>query len=321
MLNRFPGRIVIALGGNAIAGADGSAEPAAQQAAVELAMDQVADLVAGGWEVVLTHGNGPQVGNLLRKNQIARDVVPSVPLDWCVAQTQATMGYLIVTALEQSLAERGLSRHVACVLTRVLTDEADPAWTAPIKPIGGYADEAAARAEMARGEHWAPFGDRGWRRLVPSPDPLAVLDAEVIQGLVEQGTIVVAGGGGGVPMVRGADGRLRGVEAVLDKDLSGALLARAVAADVFVIATDVAAAAIRYGTADQRWLGQISAAELEALAADGEFAAGSMGPKVEAALRFVRAGGALAAITSLDHLGEAALGEAGTVIETRTTVL
>jgi carbamate kinase len=315
MVDTSPGRILVALGGNAISGADGAAEPLAQRAAIEAAMEQIADLVAAGWQVALTHGNGPQVGNLLRKNQLARDVVPAVPLDWCVAQTQGTIGHLIVTALEHALLERGILRPVACVITRVLTDRDDPAWRSPTKPIGGYVQEAEARAEMARGEHWAPFPPRGWRRLVPSPQPRALLDAEVLVSLFRQGTIVVAGGGGGVPMIRRSDGRLHGVEAVLDKDLSGALLAGTLGVDVFVIATDVAAAAVRFGTPEQRWLGRVSLDELETLAADGEFGVGSMGPKVEAALRFVRRGGRLAAITSLDRLADAARGAAGTVVE------
>lgn len=308
-------RILVALGGNAIAGTSGAADPAIQHAAIEGAMRQVAELVDHGWDVALTHGNGPQVGNLLRKNQLARGVVPAVPLDWCVAQTQATIGTMMVTALERALAQRGVARPVTCVVTRVEVDAGDPAFASPTKPIGRYAGEDEAREGMASGEHWSRFGERGWRRLVPSPEPREILDRAVILQLVESGAVVVAAGGGGVPMVRDGDGRLSGVEAVLDKDLSGALLARAIGARCFLIATDVDAAAIGYGTPDQRWVGRIDVASLERLASDGEFSTGSMGPKVEAAVRFVRDGGQRAVITSLDRLTEAAAGLAGTVVE------
>jgi carbamate kinase len=306
-------RVLVALGGNAIAG-EGGSDPASQQRAVEDAAEQLADLVAEGHELVITHGNGPQVGNLLVKNDLARDVVPPVPLDWCVAQTQATLGFLIVTALEASLAARGIERTVATVVTRVLVDADDPGWSRPTKPIGRYLAEADAGERIAAGETWEQRGERGWRRMVPSPRPLEILDRRIIHQLVESGTIVVAAGGGGIPMVRD-DGRLRGVEAVLDKDLSGALLARTVGADCFVVATDVEAAAIRFGTPEQEWLERITPARLRALLDDGHFASGSMGPKVEAALEFVERGGDRAVITSLERVREGLQGAAGTRIE------
>jgi carbamate kinase len=312
---RSPGRALVALGGNAISGPDGSATPQEQQRAVESAMQQVAELIEHGWEVALTHGNGPQVGNLLRKNELARRVVPAVPLDWCVAQTQATIGMLMVTALERALKERGIGRPVACVVTRVLVSTEDEGWDHPTKPIGRFVTEAQARDGLTHGEHWEPFA-RGWRRVVPSPHPVEILDIATIQQLADDGVIVIAAGGGGVPMVRQDDGSLRGVEAVLDKDLSGALLAAALGSDCFVIATDVPAAATGYGTADQRWLGRIDPLALRRLADRGEFARGSMGPKIEAALRFVELGGRYAAIASLSELALAAAGRAGTIVST-----
>src|SRR5918992_1587082 len=241
-------RVVVALGGNAIAGERG-ADPASQQEAVEGACAQIAELVEHGHDVVITHGNGPQVGNLLLKNDLARDVVPPVPLDWCVAQTQATLGFLIVTALE-----RRVPRPVATVVTRVLVDAGDPAWQRPTKPIGRYVSRDEAEQRIAVGEAWEERGEKGWRRMVPSPRPLEILDRAAIEALIAAGAIVVAAGGGGIPMVR-EDGRLRGVEAVLDKDLTAALLARTVDADRLLIATDVEAAAIGYGTDGQEWLG------------------------------------------------------------------
>jgi carbamate kinase len=298
-------RLVVALGGNAIAGERG-ADPLSQQQAVEGACVQIAELVKHGHEVLITHGNGPQVGNLLLKNDLARHVVPPVPLDWCVAQTQATLGFLIVTALEARLP----GRFVSTVVTRVLVDADDPAWQTPTKPIGRYVDAAQAAERIAAGETWEERGEKGWRRMVPSPRPLEVLDRPTIEALIAEDAIVVAGGGGGIPMVR-EDGVLRGVEAVLDKDLTAALLARTLGADRLLIATDVEAAAIRFGTDEQEWLGAVEPERLRALLEAGEFAGGSMGPKVQAALDFADAGGH-AVITSLDRLREGIEGSVGT---------
>jgi carbamate kinase len=302
-------RLVVALGGNAIAGERG-ADPESQRIAVEGACEQIAELVAHGHDIVITHGNGPQVGNLLLKNDLARDVVPPVPLDWCVAQTQATLGFLIVTALEAALRGRGLERLISTVITRVLVDLDDPAWTRPTKPIGRYLNRDAAAERIAAGEAWQDRGERGWRRVVASPEPREILDSGTIAALMAEGAIVVAAGGGGIPMVR-EDGGLRGVEAVLDKDLTGALLARTVDADCFLIATDVEAAAIGFGTERQEWLGAVDPDRLRALHAAGEFAGGSMEPKVRAALAFADSGGR-AVITSLERLREGIEGAAGT---------
>jgi carbamate kinase len=299
-------RLVVALGGNAIAGQRG-ADPASQQQAVEGACAQIAELVDHGHEVVITHGNGPQVGNLLLKNDLARNVVPPVPLDWCVAQTQATLGFLIVTALEAALATE---RVVSTVVTRVLVAADDPSWQRPTKPIGRYVSEPEAAERIAAGEAWEARGDKGWRRMVPSPQPLEILDRATIEALMAEGAIVVAAGGGGIPMVR-ENGALRGVEAVLDKDLTAALLARTVNADVLLIATDVEAAAIGFGTDRQEWLGAVEPERLRALLDAGEFGGGSMGPKVQAALSFADSGGR-AVITSLERLREGVEGSVGT---------
>jgi carbamate kinase len=308
-------RLLIALGGNAMTGPDGSAAPDAQAAAIEAAMDRVADVVAAGAQVTLTHGNGPQVGNLLIKNQLSAQVVPPVPLDWCGAQTQATIGVLMVSALERALARRGVARPVTAIVTRTLVDAADPGFTSPAKPIGRYFSEVEARRCIARGETWKSFGGRGWRRVVASPEPREILDAAAVDALVAAGHIVVAAGGGGVPMVRAGDGGLRGVEAVIDKDLAAQLLARRLGATALVIATDVEHVMVGYGTPRQRPLGRTNPARMRELAAAGHFAGGSMGPKVEAALRFVAARPAgRAAITSLDLIAEAVHGKAGTII-------
>jgi carbamate kinase len=308
-------RVLIALGGNAMTGPDGSAAPADQQRAVALAMDSVADLVAAGVDVVLTHGNGPQVGNLLVKNELAASVVPPVPLDWCGAQTQATIGLLILDALEAALSARGIDKPVAAVVTRTLVDGADPGFQKPTKPIGRYLPEPEARVLIDHGQTWEDRGDRGWRRVVASPEPVEILDAPAIAVLADAGFVVVGAGGGGIPVVRGDDGALRGVEAVIDKDLSAAVLARSVAADVLVIATDVAHVVLDYNTAAARPLQRTTASELRRLQQGQDFASGSMGPKVEAALRFVEGGGTRAAITSLENIESAVHGRAGTVVE------
>ncbi|MBO2452363.1 carbamate kinase [Actinomadura barringtoniae] len=295
-------------------GPDGSATPAAQAAAVTGAMEHVADLVAAGAQVAVTHGNGPQVGNLLIKNQLAATVVPPVPLDWCGAQTQATIGILIMNALERALAARGAARPVSAVVTRTLVDAADRGFTDPVKPVGRYFPVDEARRFMAIGQSWKSFGERGWRRVVASPDPLEILDADAAAVLMAAGHVVVAAGGGGVPVVR-QGGELRGVEAVIDKDLASALLARRLGAGTLVIATNVEHVMVGFGTPAERPLHRTTSAELRTLAAAGHFAGGSMGPKVEALLRFVAAGGKRAAISSLGRITDAVEGKAGTIIE------
>ncbi len=306
-------RLLIALGGNAMTSPDGAARPQDQRTAIGIAMESVADLIAAGHEVVLTHGNGPQVGNLLVKNEIAANVVPPVPLDWCVGQTQATIGFTMANELERSLAARGHVHPVSVVVTRAVVDAADPGFDHPTKPIGRYrtADEAAVM--IAHGQIWEDRGERGWRRVVASPEPIEVLETPTVQLLLDGGHIVVAAGGGGIPVVRDETG-VHGVEAVIDKDLTAAVLARSLDVDALVIATDVEAAATGWGTPDQQSIGVISAAELRSLADAGHFGSGSMGPKVEAALRFVDAGGPCSIITSLGRIGDAVARRAGTVV-------
>jgi carbamate kinase len=309
-------RTVIALGGNAIspAGTAGTAEE--QTANLHRSMRQVAELVAAGLgQLVLTHGNGPQVGNVLIKNDLAKHVVPPVPLDWCVAQTQATIGFTIANTLTHELAARGLRLPVVPVVSRVLVDRDDPGFATPTKPIGGYltdADEVARRE--ADGEVFVRQGDRGWRRVVASPEPRACVDRPAIELLLDDGAVVVANGGGGIPVVDDGDGPLRGIEAVIDKDLAGARLAEEIGATRFVVLTDVDGVALDHGTPQERWLGTVAPAELRAAQQDGQFAAGSMGPKVEAVCRFVERIGGVAAIASLDDAVGAVRGDAGTQV-------
>lgn len=307
-------RVLVALGGNAMTGPDGSATVAAQQTAIAQAMRHIVDVAAAGHDVVLTHGNGPQVGNLLLKNEIAAAAAPPVPLDWCGAQTQGTIGFTIMNALEAALAARGLSRPVAAIVTRTLVDRNDPGFTSPTKPIGRFLPHELALPLIEHGQHWQDRGAKGWRRVVASPEPLEILETHTLRTLIDAGYLVVAAGGGGIPVIRDGDG-LHGVEAVIDKDLTAAVLARDVRAQVLVIATDVPNAVVGYGTPDARPVGRVTLAEMESYAAEGHFASGSMGPKVEAALRFVRAGGTRSVITALDRIADALSGTVGTVIE------
>ena len=312
-------RSLIALGGNAMTGPGGSAAPDDQDRAVSVAMERVADLVAAGVDVVLTHGNGPQVGNLLVKNELAAHVVPPVPLDWCGAQTQGTIGFLILDALDAALASRGVQKRVAAVVTRTRVDGDDPGFRQPTKPIGRYLPQAEVAPLLGHGQTWEDRGDKGWRRVVASPEPLEILDAGAIEALVAAGFVVVGAGGGGVPVVRDGDGRLHGVEAVIDKDLSAALLARAVGAEVLVIATDVDNVVLGFGTPEARPVERVDVAAMRDLQREHDFASGSMGPKVEAALRFVEAGGTRSVITSMENIEQAVNGRAGTVIEQKGT--
>ena len=307
-------RVLLALGGNAMTNADGRARPEDQIAAAQVAMAAVAGLIEHDHEVVVTHGNGPQVGNLLVKNELAAGVVPPVPLDWCGAQTQGTLGFVLMDALDDELARRGVQRRSAALVTRTLVDGDDPGFTTPTKPIGRHLPEAEARVLVEHGETWQDRGEKGWRRVVASPEPLDILDAPAALALIEAGFVVVANGGGGIPVVRRPDGTLHGVEAVIDKDLGAALLARTTGADALVIATDVPHAVIRWGTPEAEDVGTVTLDTMRAYAAEGHFASGSMGPKVDAVCRFVEQTGKRGIITSLDQITAAVAGDAGTVV-------
>ncbi len=307
-------RVLLALGGNAMTNADGRARPEDQIAAAQVAMAAVAGLIEHDHEVVVTHGNGPQVGNLLVKNELAAAVVPPVPLDWCGAQTQGTLGFVLMDALDDELARRGVQRRSAALVTRTLVDGDDPGFTTPTKPIGRHLPEAEARLLVEHGETWEDRGEKGWRRVVASPEPLDILDAPAALALIEAGFVVVANGGGGIPVIRRPDGTLHGVEAVIDKDLGAALLARTTGADALVIATDVAHAVVGWGTPEAQDVGTVTLDQMRAYAAEGHFASGSMGPKVDAVCRFVEQTGQRGIITSLDQITAAVAGDAGTVV-------
>ncbi|MEO6511498.1 MAG: carbamate kinase [Nocardioides sp.] len=307
-------KVLLALGGNAMTNAEGRARVEDQIAAAEVAMAAVAALLETGAEVVVTHGNGPQVGNLLVKNELAAAVVPPVPLDWCGAQTQATLGFVLMDALDAELARRGVDRRTAALVTRTLVSLDDPGFTKPTKPIGRFLPAEEAALLIEHGETWEDRGEKGWRRVVASPEPIEILDAPAVMALVDAGFVVVANGGGGIPVVREQEGSLRGIEAVIDKDLGAALLGKTLGTEVLVIATDVPHAVLHYGTAEAEDIGRVEVSQMEAYIADGHFASGSMGPKVDAACRFVRATGKPAVITDLDSIVDAVECRAGTVV-------
>ncbi len=307
-------RVLVALGGNAMTSADGSVGPDDQIAAAQTAMAAVAGLVAEGVDVVITHGNGPQVGNLLVKNELSAAVVPPVPLDWCGAQTQGTLGFVLMNALEAALAQCGVRRPTAAVVTRTRVDSEDPGFRKPSKPIGRFLPKDEAQVLIEHGQYFEDRGDKGWRRVVASPEPREILDAGVVMTLADAGYLVVANGGGGIPVVRGDDGVLYGVEAVIDKDLGAALLARSVEADRLVIATDVDHAIVGYGTDAAQPIGRVTVEQLRSYAADGHFASGSMGPKVDAICRYVEQTGNTGVITSLSNIVAGLRGESGTVV-------
>ena len=309
-------RILTALGGNAILqrGQKGSAEEQAEN--VEKTAEQIVRMIKAGHDVVVTHGNGPQVGAILIQNELGSSSVPAMPMDVCGAESQGMIGYMFCQSFQNIFAREGMKEHEAvCLVTRVEVDGDDPAFARPAKPVGPFSTEEAARRRMAEtGEAWAEDAGRGWRRVVPSPEPRAVVDEKAINSLLEKGFTVIASGGGGIPVIRTPGGVLKGVEAVIDKDLAAERLAAAVGAEVLMIFTDVPGAAINYGRPDMKWLGRVTADELEAYEKEGHFRAGSMGPKIRAAIRFVKRGGNRAAIASLEDALEALEGKAGTQV-------
>jgi len=307
-------RVVIALGGNALLrrGDEDSAEVMRKNA--RMAAEGVADVAALGWEMVVTHGNGPQVGRILLQNEAARDWVHPMPLDVCGAESQGQIGYLLQVTIGDVFYERGMERPVATVVTFTRVRPDDPAFQEPTKPIGPHYEEAEARRLAAeRGWHVAPESEGQWRRVVPSPRPYSIVEAPVIRQMAESGTIVIGCGGGGVPVIEEGP-RLVGVEAVVDKDLASAILARDVEAQVLLICTDVEGVYEDYGRPDQRLIDRIGADEAVRRLEAGDFPAGSMGPKVEAAASFVAGGGERAVICALDDAPEALQGQSGTLI-------
>jgi carbamate kinase len=309
---------VVAVGGNALLEGGGPATIAEQFAAARRLAPELCRLVADGWRIVLTHGNGPQVGFIMRRSDLVADIEPGLPqldLDMAVADSQGSLGYILGATLQGELRARGLAQQVVALLTHTVVDPDDAAFQTPTKPIGSFYEEAVAR-DLAEANGWTVAEDsgRGWRRLVASPQPARIVEQEAIETLVDAGFLVVAAGGGGIPVVEDPDGRLRGVEAVIDKDFASALLARSVGADLLCITTGVDQVAVNYGRPDQRALDVVTIDEARRHLAEGQFPAGSMGPKIEAALGFLEQGGDEVLITSPDRLADALQGATGTRI-------
>lgn len=309
-------RIVIALGGNALQ-KEGEASAAAQQQVARETAAQLVPLVAAGHQLVIVHGNGPQVGNIiLGEEAINSAEVPSMPLDTCVAMSQGSIGYWLQQALNDEFSRRGLARQATTIVTQVEVDPNDPAFQAPSKPIGPfYHTEAEAQAAaQQRGFVVREDAGRGWRRVVASPRPQAVVELPSLRALIDADITTIVGGGGGIPVVRTAEGTHRGVEAVIDKDFSAAVVAAAVAADMLVILTAVPAVMVRFNTPEARALSDVTVADMQQYVSEGHFAAGSMLPKVLAACSFAEQAKGTAVIGALEEVAAVVAGEAGTRI-------
>lgn len=308
--------VVVALGGNAILqpGQQGTFEEQMQN--VSVTCEQLARMVESGkYKIVVTHGNGPQVGNLLLQNEAGRDVAAPMPLFVCGAESQGLIGLMIQQNLTNLLAARGKGDvPIATVVTQVVVDKNDEAFVHPTKPVGPFYDEEKARSlETEKGYDVREDAGRGWRRVVPSPDPIEIVEKEAIRQLVDARSIVIASGGGGIPVIR-AEGALHGVDAVIDKDLAGERLAADVDATIFMILTDVESVRLHYRTPEEKALSTMTVEEAKQYLGEGHFAKGSMEPKVRAAIRFIDAGGERAIITSLHKALDALEGKAGTTI-------
>ncbi|HEX2162514.1 MAG TPA: carbamate kinase [Thermoanaerobaculia bacterium] len=307
---------VVAFGGNALLAPEDHGTVDEQKRRAEAAAEWLVDLVERqGLDLLVVHGNGPQVGQVLIQMEEAATKVPPGTLDVAVAQTQGGMGFLLEAALRNRLAAVGSERQVSTLMTLVVVDRDDPGFAAPSKPIGPFFSRW--RADTLRRDHgWEMVEDagRGWRKVVASPRPLEALGVPTLRRLLAGGDVVIAGGGGGVPVVRRDDGRLDGIEAVIDKDLTSSLLARDLGADLFVVLTGVPQVMADFGTPDERPLPRLPLAEARRLLAEGQFPAGSMGPKIRAAIEFVEATGRQVLITDVEHLAAAVAGDAGTAI-------
>lgn len=304
----------VAIGGNSLIQDPKRPDVKYQWEAVRETCEHIADMIADGWSVIVTHGNGPQVGYILRRAELAAPEVHTVPLDLIGADTQGSIGYMLQQSLDNALRRRGINRTIVTIVTQTRVDEHDPAFQNPTKPIGGFMTEEEARRFEADG--WTVIEDagRGWRRVVASPKPQAIQEINAIRALITNDYIVIAVGGGGIPVVRNERGELRGANAVIDKDRASSLIAQMLRADLFVISTGVEKVALNFNKPNQVLLDQMTLSEARQYMAEGHFAPGSMLPKIEAAVEFVQMGGPVAIITDPPNLARALRGETGTRI-------
>jgi carbamate kinase len=315
---------VVAIGGNSLIRDPKHVTVEDQEDALRETANHITDMISAGWDVAIGHGNGPQVGFILRRSEIAAkyEGMHEVPLDVCGADSQGAIGYELQQALQNELFHRGIKKNVCTIITQVLVDQADSAFQNPTKPIGGFMDESEAKRRAAEMD-WSVVEDagRGWRRVVASPIPMEIVELDSVRALIESGVVVITVGGGGIPVVDTGQGEYRGTAAVIDKDFASSLLARAIHADLFLIATAVEKVAINFGKPNQQWLDRVRLSEVKKYQAEGtHFAKGSMAPKIEAIIWYMEAAakeqkaGIAALITNPDNIGRALRGETGTWI-------
>ena len=306
---------VLAIGGNSLIKDRNSVSLSSQYEAVKETAKYIADLIAEGLNIVITHGNGPQVGFIYRRGELARRELPLIPLDICGADTQGAIGYMIQKALLNEFRKRGIAKKVTTVVTQTIVERNDPSFEHPSKPIGSFMSEKEAltnREEFG----WVVMEDagRGFRRVVPSPTPREIVELDVIRLLVERGYVVVSTGGGGIPVILNDQGDLEGVEAVIDKDLGSSLLARSLGTDIFIISTAIDAVYLNFGMGNQKPINHATVSEIKQYLAEGHFKPGSMKPKIEAIIQFLEDGGKQAIITSPESLLKSIRGGCGTTI-------
>ena len=310
-----PKLAVVAVGGNALIRDKDHLSIADQFEEASITARHIADMIEAGWNVVVTHGNGPQMGFILRRSELSIHEVAPVPMDYAGADLQGAIGYMFVKAFRNEFRRRGLNRQPVAVVTETLVDRNDPAFKDPTKPIGSHMEEGRAK-ELAAAQGWIVKEDagRGWRRVVPSPIPKKIVDLDAIKTLASAGYLVIGCGGGGIPVVEDEAGNVRGIEAVIDKDLASSLLARTIGADLFMVSTAVERVAINFNKPNQKWLDRITVSDAKHYYAEDHFDKGSMGPKIQALVDYIEAGGKEGLITNPENIGRALTGETGTLI-------
>lgn len=307
---------VVAIGGNSLIKDKAHQSVADQYEAMKETTHHINEMIIAGWNVALAHGNGPQVGFILRRSELAAHELHEVPLDACVADTQGALGYALQQNLYNEFLSRGIKKQVVTLVTQVEVNPNDPAFENPSKPVGSFMDEETAfRRSKMNGWQVMEDAGRGWRRVVPSPEPIRIIEAEIIKSLVKADVVTIAAGGGGIPVTVDSQGRLRGVEGVVDKDIASALLASAINADLFLISTSIERVMLNYHQPNERALDHITLAEAKKYMAEGiHFVKGSMKPKMQAIINFLETGGKRAIVTTPENIGKALAGNAGTTI-------
>ncbi len=307
---------VVAVGGNALIRKKEKESLPEQYAAACITMPHIVDMIENGWDVIVTHGNGPQVGFILRRSELSAHELHAIPLDYCGANTQGSIGYMFQAALQNEFKRRGMSNQAVTVVTQTLVDNNDPAFENPTKPIGSFMDERTA-LHHRDADGWSVMEDagRGWRRVVASPMPVKIVQQDAIISLVEAGFSVVAVGGGGIPVIENSKGDIEGVEAVIDKDLASALFASSIDADLLLISTEVEKVAINFNKPNVQWLDKLSMEDAKKYLAEAQFGKGSMEPKVKAVLYYLERGGKQALITNPENMLRALDGQTGTHFE------